>query len=222
MFAATVAIALILALSAAIRGNWSPCGESLQAQLHPLGERSRGNVWGVTILFFTLGSAAAGSALGVTASVLGAAILSDLAPSLTLALASALALLGGGLDLSPLTPWSPRRQVNENWIGRYRGWVYGAAFGAQLGVGFAVFVMSWSYWAMIALLFLLGSPIVGALVGATFGVGRGILLYLSRSIDSPEQLLRFHASMAELKGQAFLATGTVTAAAGLAALFIAI
>ena len=43
-----IILGLVTALGAAIRGNWSPCGESLQAQIHPLGERSRGNVWGVT------------------------------------------------------------------------------------------------------------------------------------------------------------------------------
>ena len=56
-------IGIITALGAAIRGNWSPCGESLQAQIHPLGEKSRGNIWGVTMMSFTGAVIAAAGAL---------------------------------------------------------------------------------------------------------------------------------------------------------------
>ena len=71
---------------------------------------------------------------------LGALVLGPESPNVWLV--TGLAIAAGILDLSRLTPWTPRRQVNEDWIGRYRGWVYGAGFGAQLGLGFAVFVMT--------------------------------------------------------------------------------
>lgn len=212
-----IILGLVTALGAAIRGNWSPCGESLQAQIHPLGERSRGNVWGVTMAAFTIGSMMAGGALTSGLGLVGG-VLIDFGDS-AMWIAGVLAVVAGALDLSPLKPWTPRRQVNENWIGRYRGWVYGAGFGLQLGLGFAVFVMSWGYWAMLAIAFASGSAAVGALLGATFGVGRGLLLLLSRRSTTTERLHSFHRTMMRYKTVVFRATGAATAAAGLLILF---
>jgi hypothetical protein len=213
-----VLIGMITGLGAAVRGNWSPCGESLQAQLHPLGEGTRGNRWGVTIGAFTVGSVLAGGSLTAALGALGAVFLGSVGSSVALALTAGLALAAGALDLSPLTPWTPKRQVNENWIGRYRGWVYGAAFGLQLGLGFAVFVMSWGYYAMLAMAFLSGSASAGALMGVSFGLGRGIILYASRVITTPERLARFHARASALKGPVFTSTGVVTVVAASLAL----
>ncbi len=206
-------IGLITALGAAIRGNWSPCGESLQAQIHPLGEKSRGNVWGVTMAAFTIGSMAAGAAVTALAGLLGGAFVEF--GNAALWTVAALAGAAGLLDLSPLKPWTPRRQVNENWIGRYRGWVYGAGFGLQLGLGFAVFVMSWGYWAMLGIAFVSGSAAVGALLGAIFGLGRGFLLLLSRGSTSPERLSSFHQRMMQYKVAVFRTTSAVTTATAL-------
>ncbi len=211
---ALMIIGLVTAIGAAVRGNWSPCGESLQAQIHPLGEHSRGNVWGITVGAFTFGSIIAGATLTGAMGALGGAIASGLDTSAVVLAAGVLALAAGVLDLSPLTPWTPRRQVNENWIGRYRGWVYGTGFGIQLGLGFAVFVMSWGYYAMLGIALLTASPLAGASLGAAFGLGRGILLYLSRWITSPERLAVFHQRMAALKAPVFRATALVTVAAG--------
>lgn len=212
-----IILGLVTALGAAVRGNWSPCGESLQAQIHPLGERSRGNVWGVTMTAFTAGSMVAGGAITSLLGFLGGVSIDSGESAIWIA--AVLALVAGALDLSPLQPWTPRRQVNENWIGRYRGWVYGAGFGLQLGLGFAVFVMSWGYWAMLAIAFVSGSAAIGALLGATFGVGRGLLLLLSRRTTSTERLHSFHRTMMRYKTLVFRATGAATAAAGLLILF---
>lgn len=206
-------IGLVTAVGAAVRGNWSPCGESLQAQIHPFGEQSRGNVWGVTMTAFTVGSMAAAAALTAVTGFVGG-VLFEFGESAEW-LAAALAVIAGSLDLSPIRPWTPRRQVNENWIGRYRGWVYGAGFGLQLGLGFAVFVMSWGYWAMLAIALVSGSAAIGGLLGAAFGLGRGLLLLLSRQSTTPERLRRFHTSMMQAKAAVFTATGLVTLAAGL-------
>lgn len=212
---AVLTIGLVTALGAAVRGNWSPCGESLQAQIHPLGERGRGNVWGVTMTAFTVGSMIAGSALAGLVGFLGALVLNFGEGMVWIV--GGLAVLAGLLDLSPIRPWTPRRQVNENWIGRYRGWVYGAGFGLQLGLGFAVFVMSWGYWAMLAIAFVSGSAQLGILIGATFGLGRGLLLYLSRRNTTPERLGDFHRSMMRVKTPAFRATGIAMVAVGVLA-----
>ncbi len=216
MFDVQLVVALVIALGAAVRGNWSPCGESLQAQIHPLGERSRGNIWAVTITAFGVASILAGGLTTLMFGLIGS--FQPVSESVALVITGLLGLIAGALDLSPLTPWTPRRQVNENWIGRYRGWVYGAAFGAQLGVGFAVFVMSWGYYAMLAAAFLTGSPLAGFVVGAAFGLGRGILLFLARRIGSPEQLASFHVRMARMKRPVFQLTALATIGAGLLAL----
>lgn len=206
-------IGLATALGAAIRGNWSPCGESLQAQIHPLGERSRGNIWGVTMTAFTAASIAAGAALTGILGLLGSLIPADSGAPIWLA--AILAGTAGILDLSPLKPWTPKRQVNENWIRSFRGWVYGAGFGVQLGLGFTVFVMSWGYWAMLAIALLSGSASLGALLGAVFGLGRGLLLLLSRTSTTPEKLATFHQRMASSRNRVFGATGIATAVAAL-------
>lgn len=210
-------IGLVTAVCAAVRGNWSPCGESLQAQIHPLGEKSRGNVWGVTMTSFTIGSMLAGAVLCSLMGFLGSLVLNGGVWAVWVA--GALALAAGMLDLSPIKPWTPRRQVNENWIGNYRGWVYGAGFGLQLGLGFAVFVMSWGYWAMLAISFVAASAPAGAVIGATFGVGRGLLLLLGRQSTNPEKLRRFHGSMMRYKAPVFRATGIITATIALVAVF---
>ncbi|MDH3463526.1 MAG: hypothetical protein OEM32_07875 [Acidimicrobiia bacterium] len=209
-------IGIVTALGAAVRGNWSPCGESLQAQIHPLGEKARGNIWGITMASFTVASMAVGGALTAAMGWLGGMALGPGSPNVWLV--TGFALAAGILDLSPVTPWTPRRQVNEDWIGRYRGWVYGAGFGAQLGLGFAVFVMSWGYWAMLAISFVAGSASLGLLFGAVFGLGRGMLLLLSRRVTTPDRLGAFHLRMAETRSLVFRATGVATIAATLVAL----
>jgi hypothetical protein len=202
----------IAALCAAIRGNFSPCGESLQAQIHPLGERRRGNTWGVTVGAFTVGSVLAGGTLAAMTAALGS--FATIAPAIGLTITAVLVLLAGLLDLVGVRPWGPRRQVNENWIGRYRGWVYGIGFGLQLGLGFSVFVMSWGYYAMLAGAFISGSPMAGFLAGAIFGVARGVMLFLAVWIDSPERLNTFHRRMSLAKGPALTVTAVMMTAVG--------
>jgi sulfite exporter TauE/SafE len=82
-------------------------------------------------------------------------------------------------------------------------------------LGFAVFVMSWGYWAMLAIAFVTGSVFAGTLLGAAFGLGRGMLLLLSRRSTTTERLHSFHRTMMRYKTAVFRATGFVTAAAGL-------
>jgi hypothetical protein len=165
---------------------------------------------------FTLGSMIAGAALTGTLGLLGHAVFG--ATEAPLWAVAIIAITAGLLDLSPLKPWTPTRQVNENWIRSYRGWVYGAGFGIQLGMGFTVFVMSWGYWAMLAIAFLSGSFYFGALLGAAFGLGRGLLLLMARASNTPERLAIFHQRMASSRSRVFGATGAVTVIIALIAL----
>ncbi|HZU60843.1 MAG TPA: hypothetical protein VE983_07735, partial [Solirubrobacteraceae bacterium] len=97
-------------------------------------------------------------------------------------------------DASPLRRWLPssRRQVNENWLGRYRGWVYGFGFGAQLGVGVATIVTSSAIYAAAIAALLSGGPAAGAAIGATFGAVRALALLPARSAIDRDGLISLH------------------------------
>ena len=81
-----------------------------------------------------------------------------------------------------------RRQVDEAWLGRYRGWVVGTGFGAQLGVGVVTIVTSSTTYAVLLLAALSGSAPVGALVGGVFGLVRALPLVLMARVDTRERL----------------------------------
>jgi len=151
----------------------------------PLGERGRGQRWGVTMGFFVLGSAAGGAALGgLLGGAGGVAGLGD-GPT-TLWLLAAAALLGAALEgRLPTT----HRQVNEDWLGRYRGWVYGGAFGAQLGAGVVTVVTTSAVYVTFAAAFLTGSPAWGAVVGGCFGLVRALPVMATRNVRRTDQLV---------------------------------
>ncbi len=169
---------------------------------------------------FTVGSMGAGAALCALFAWLGALLVPGMSAGVALAITATVAVVAGLLDLSPVKPLTPKRQVNQDWIGHYRGWVYGLGFGVQLGVGFTVFVMSWGYYAMLAAAFLSRSIWAGVLMGALFGFGRGLLLFPSRWITTPDKLFRFHRRLMEIKTPVFTATATVTVLAGLLAFLV--
>lgn len=161
--------------------------------IHPLGERARHNRWAVTVVALTAGSIGAGAAVGWLLGLLGSTLDTG-GWSWTVA---AVAVLGAGLgDLAGVPPPGPRRQVNEDWIGSYRGWVYGAAFGAQLGAGAATYVVTWGVWATAVLALLTSSPAAGAMVGVAFGAGRALLPLAAGWIDRPSRLTSFSRTMA--------------------------
>src|ERR1700674_3309912 len=97
------------------------------ASINPLGERARNQRYRVTITAYVVGSTLAGAVLGGTLGLAGAPVAS---PSLALGIVAAVAIAGHALDAHAfgLRVPGPRRQVNENWLVTYRGWVYGAGF----------------------------------------------------------------------------------------------
>lgn len=142
----------------------------------PLGERSRGTVWGRTITAYFIGSAVAGIVSGGLAGAFGAAL--GIPSQFTLSVRSA--MLAGGLVLGVLIDSgalglsrpSPRRQVNDQWLYEYRGWVYGVAFGAQLGLGLVTIVTASTIYLVLPAAFLSGAPRTGAIIGLTFALVR--------------------------------------------------
>ena len=156
------------------------------SSISPLGERARGSRWWVTTAAYLLGSLAGGLALGGIAAMVGSALPDDLRTSRwTLVVVALLLLVGLVLDLraAPSVP-SWRRQVDEQWLGRYRGWVYGAGFGAQLGFGVVTIVTSTTTYAAVLLAALTGHLGAGLAVGATFGLVRALpSLLMARVVD---------------------------------------
>jgi len=104
-------------------------------------------------------------------------------------------------DATPLRGRLPttRRQVNEDWLTRYRGWVYGVAFGAQLGVGVATIVTSAAIYATGAVAFLCGDPAIGAAIGAVFGVVRAMSLLPAHGARDGEGLVELHRRLGALE-----------------------
>ena len=129
------------------------------ASITPLGERSRNSRWGVTVTAFALGSTAAGLAAGAALGAAGAPLRAAASPSARLWIMGALLGVALAFESGLLRPLPTlRRQVNEQWLHRYRGWVYGAGFGIQLGAGVATIVSTSAVYCVLASAVLLGSP----------------------------------------------------------------
>ena len=88
-----------------------------------------------------------------------------------------------------------RRQVNEDWMRRYRGWVYGVGFGFQLGLGVVTVVSTPAVYLGFFLAFLSGSVWLGAAAGAAFGLGRSLVLLTAAGVREPGQLHGLHRRM---------------------------
>jgi len=65
-----VCIAAAVAVVAAVRSTWSPCGLSMLATITPLAERARGHRYGVTVTWFVLGSVLGGLEVDEAGSVI--------------------------------------------------------------------------------------------------------------------------------------------------------
>lgn len=166
------------------------------SSIHPLGERAKGNRWGLTVSAFIVGAAIGGAVMGATFGLAGRLVRQLVEPSSALVLSLALAVVvvvvvidSGWLGLRVPTV---RRQVDETWLHRYRGWVYGAGFGIQLGLGIVTVVSSAAVYGTAALGFLGGSVAVGGLFGAAFGLIRGLAVLPGRVVTTPDRLRDFH------------------------------
>jgi hypothetical protein len=161
------------------------------SSISPFGERARASRWWLTTSAYVVASTLGGLALGLLGASLGALVpdrwrwspVGFLLAAVLLAVGLVLDLRLGGLSLP-----SWRRQVDEAWIGRYRGWVVGVGFGAQLGFGVVTIVTSSTTYAVVVLAFLSGTPWAGALLGGLFGLARALPLVLMAGVDTRERL----------------------------------
>lgn len=161
------------------------------SSISPLGERSRGSSFTRTAVAYVIGSVLAAVAVGAVLGALGSLVPDDVRSSpFVLGGWALLLLVGLVLDVRSgghgVPSW--RRQVDREWIGRYRGWVTGVGFGLQLGLGFVTIITSTTTYAVFAAELLSGRWWAGALVGLVFGLVRALPLALVRRVDSPARL----------------------------------
>jgi hypothetical protein len=206
------------------------------SSITPLGERGRGRRWGATVAAFTLGSVAGGAALGGLLALAGLLLATVARPPAPVVLgAAALAAAAGFVaDLGPGGPGGPagpggrfalptvRRQVNEDWLDTYRGWVVGVGFGAQLGAGLATIVTSAAVHLVFVLALLAGSvqtpagPWAGLALGALFGLARALPLLAAGAATGPAGLSALHRRLERLAPTAHRLTIALLALAALA------
>jgi hypothetical protein len=169
------------------------------ASITPLGERARRSHWGVTTGFYLLGSAGAGAAGGALTGWLGSLALGGVGIGVRLAVVGA-ALAGGLLlELTRGAVPGPRRQVNERWLERYRGWVYGLGFGAQLGAGVTTVVVSSAVYCVWLAALASAQLQAGLLIGAAAGALRGATVLAGAGVVTPARLITFHERMGRLE-----------------------
>ncbi len=190
------------------------------ASIVPLVERARNRSWGVTATAYVVGSVLAGSVLGAALGATAGAVLGPSRPGqgLLLAAAAVACAVGCALDLGlgGLAVPTVRRQVNEDWLGRYRGWVCGLGFGVQLGLGVVTIVTTASVYLVFVLAFLSGSWPAGATLGAAFGLARALPLLAMARVETPAQLRAKHRRMQRLAPSATRAAIGVQCAAAVA------
>ena len=137
--------------------------------ISPLGERGRGQRWGITVAAFVAGSTLGGATIGALAGLIS--------PGRMPLAAAAACALAGAADVTGRLPHGSR-QVDEDWLTRYRGWVYGVGFGYQLGLGVVTIVTSASTYAVLAVALFSGSLPAGLAIGSAFGLVRSLPLLL--------------------------------------------
>jgi MFS family permease len=175
----------------------------------PLGERGRGSRWWVTVSAYMLGSLAGGAVAGGLAAALGIAIgvasWSVRARLVTIAVALVVGLALdariGGLHLPTI-----HRQVEEEWRARYRGWVWGLAFGFQLALGVATIVTTSTVYVTWLAAAVSGSMAGGVAIGIAFGLARALPVFAVAGVRSPGQLLGVDTTLRRLAGPARSAT----------------
>lgn len=198
------------------------------ASITPLGEQGRRNRWGLTAMAYELGSLAGGAAMGSAFAAIGVGL-----KATVLASASGRAVLAAAVTISALVfeaahvRWrlslpTLRRQVDKTWLDRYRGWVYGAGFGLQLGTGLVTIVNSAALYALAGIILVLGSPLGGLVAGAAFGLVRALpLLVFGRAHDFAG-VQKAHRTLERFAGPARAGTLSVLAAASIALVAVSV
>ncbi len=161
------------------------------SSIHPLGERAKDNRFVVTATLFVVGSVLGGLTTGTIAAVIGLAVDPLISTTAAVIVVSVVVLAAAVAEWRGIALPCLHRQVDENWLSRYRGWVYGVGFGFQLGAGVLTYITSAGVYAALGAAVLVGHPLGSIAIMGVFGLTRGLSILPARSIDSPEQLRSF-------------------------------
>ena len=163
------------------------------ASITPLGERGRRSTWGVTVTAFALGAVVAGAAAGAILGLLGAvAGVGEASTRARVAILAGAVVVAIAIDASGRRVPGPRRQVDERWLDRYRGWVYGLGYGSQLGLAVLTVVSSAATYVALMAALLSASPVQGAIILGCFGAVRGVTPLAAAHVRSQRELLNLH------------------------------
>jgi hypothetical protein len=138
-----------------------------------LGDARRGATLAASATF-ALGTLLGGAITFGSLALLGS-LVGDGVAALREGLGAALALAAAvadwrGVRIAPQI----RRQVPERWRWTLPLPLACALYGVLLGLGFTTFVLAFAVWALAGISFASGDPLVGVLVGLTFGAGRAL------------------------------------------------
>jgi hypothetical protein len=174
----------------------------------PLGQRARGFRFWPTATAYIVSSTFASSALGALLGAIGASFVQDVSVIVRLLVLAALAIVGLAMDLhwGELRLPTVHRQVNEGWMSRYRGPIYGAGFGSQLGLGVVTIVTTSAIYLTLAGELLSGGTASGALIGAVFGLARALPILTVLPVRDPAALRGVQASLVRWHGPVRTAT----------------
>jgi hypothetical protein len=191
-------IAFALAIVAALRGVWSPCGLSMLSTITPLAEHARGHSYRFVVCWFIAGATLGGAALGASLCLLAVVGgLADVGASARLVVVASVACLGAAADAQlggirlPVRP----RQVNAKWVESRRQWAYASGFGFQLGTSVGTYVMTNATYVVLVMSVFLLAPSLALLIGVAYGVSRGLTILVGSRVTSPQDLLRVHRTL---------------------------
>lgn len=175
------------------------------SSITPFGERSRDNSFGHTATAHIAGSALGGILLGLLIGGIGAGLSRLVAITvrsrLIIVLIVALAALFIEATSNERRIPGRTRQVDENWIQTYRGWVYGGGFGAELGFGISTIITTTLVYVLVVCMLVVGTVTASVALGLTFGAVRGTTLLAAYKVDSPESLRAFHQKLDALRAR---------------------
>jgi hypothetical protein len=170
--------------------------------INPLGERARRQSFPITAVSYHLGSVAGAILVAILLMLVGRAL-----PPIPAWLLGSLAGVAALIEFRRWRVPSMKRQVDENWLPRFRGWVYGVGFGFQLGLGVVTIITSASMYLYLFGLLSLSGWTEAIVVGLVFGTSRALALVLVSQAADPGTLRNV---MRDLHGQ-FSMVSRVTA-----------
>jgi hypothetical protein len=184
------------------------------ASITPLGERGRQSHWTVTIAAFALGAATAATVAGALLGALGMLLPAGFTGHARTVVVALALIAAFALDLSATTVPGPRRQVDERWLDRYRGWVYGLGFGSQLGLAIVTVVTSAATYVVLLCALASGHPVTGAAIMGLYGALRGLTPLLAAGVRTPQHLTVLNARLRGADAATARAGAAVLAVAG--------